>query len=163
TTDTLEAAMAAPAAIGGSIIPPKGRKRPMAKGRPMRLYKQAHMRFILMRLKTDLDRERLAGTERRSSGRIRTTSAASVATSVPDARAIPIEAVDRAGESLMASPTVATRSPDSCREAIMDCLSEGETEAWTEWVGIPTAVAIATAVECVSPVIREVESPIRWR
>lgn len=102
--------MAAPAAMGGSMTPPKGRKMPMAKGRPMKLYRHAQRRLSFMRLKTDRERERLAGTERRSSGRMSTMSAASMATSVPDARAMPTEAVARAGESLIPSPTMATRS-----------------------------------------------------
>lgn len=37
TTDTLESAIAAPAPMGGSIIPPNGRKIPMANGRPKTL------------------------------------------------------------------------------------------------------------------------------
>jgi hypothetical protein len=37
TTETLDAAIAAPAAIGCKLIPPKGRNSPMAKGRPTTL------------------------------------------------------------------------------------------------------------------------------
>ncbi|KAI6753569.1 hypothetical protein HG531_005738 [Fusarium graminearum] len=57
-----------------------------------------------------------------SVGLIRTTSAASIATSVPLAMAMPTSAVARAGESLMPSPTMPTTSPDcwisSCVNAI---------------------------------------------
>lgn len=53
-----------------------------------------------------MDRERLsAATTSRRSERMRTISAASIATEVPDESAMPTEAATSAGESLIPSPT----------------------------------------------------------
>ena len=76
----------------------------MAKGIPRMLYMHAHMRFRLIVEKILRDRWRAATTSSRSE-RIRTISAASIATVVPDESAMPTEAATRAGESLIPSPT----------------------------------------------------------
>lgn len=68
------------------------------------LYTHAHMRFRLITAKMDRERWRAATTSRRSD-RMRTISAASIATEVPDDNAIPTVAATRAGESLIPSPT----------------------------------------------------------
>jgi hypothetical protein len=62
------------------------------------------MRFRLIVEKILRDRWRAATTSSRSE-RIRTISAASIATVVPEESAIPTEAATRAGESLIPSPT----------------------------------------------------------
>ena len=105
TTLTLENAIAAPAIIGCKLKP-RGRKKPIAKGMPRMLYMQAQMRFRLIVEKILRDRWRAATTSNRSE-RIKTISAASTATVVPDESAIPTEAATRAGESLIPSPTYA--------------------------------------------------------
>ena len=76
----------------------------MAKGIPKMLYMHAQMRFRLIVEKILRDRWRAATTSSRSE-RIKTISAASTATVVPDESAIPTEAATRAGESLIPSPT----------------------------------------------------------
>lgn len=108
TTLTLENAIAAPAIIGCKLKP-SGRKKPIAKGIPIILYTHAQMRFRLIVEKILRDRWRAATTSSRSE-RIRTISAASIATVVPDESAIPTEAATRAGESLIPSPTFANVS-----------------------------------------------------
>jgi len=105
TTLTLENAIAAPAIIGCKLQP-RGRKNPMAKGMPRMLYTHAQMRFRLIVENILRDRWRAATTSSKSE-RIKTISAASIATVVPDERAIPTEAATRAGESLIPSPTFA--------------------------------------------------------
>ena len=62
---------------------------------------------------------------------IKTTSAASTATSVPVPIAIPTWACARAGESLTPSPTIATIKPLSWSERIFSTLCEGRTSANT--------------------------------
>ena len=103
TTLTLENAIAAPAIIG-CRLQPRGRKKPMANGMPRMLYIHAQMRFRLIVEKILRDRCRAATTSSRSE-RIKTMSAASIATVVPDESAMPTEAATRAGESLIPSPT----------------------------------------------------------
>lgn len=103
TTLTLENAIAAPAIIGCKLQP-RGRKKPMANGMPRMLYIHAQMRFRLIVEKILRDRCRAATTSSRSE-RIKTISAASIATVVPDESAMPTEAATRAGESLIPSPT----------------------------------------------------------
>lgn len=76
----------------------------MARGTPMILYMHAQTRFRLMTAKMLRERLRAATTSRRSD-RIRTTSAASMATEVPEDNAIPTVAATSAGESLIPSPT----------------------------------------------------------
>lgn len=58
--------------------------------------------------KIALERCNAATTSRRSD-RINTISAASIATEVPEERAIPTVAATSAGESLIPSPTLETR------------------------------------------------------
>jgi hypothetical protein len=108
TTLTLENAIAAPAIIGWRCTP-HGRNTPMASGMPMTLYMHAQTRLRRMTLKIELERCRAATTSSRSE-RISTMSAASIATDVPDDRAIPTVAATSAGESLMPSPTYRSRS-----------------------------------------------------
>ena len=62
---------------------------------------------------------------------IKTTSAASMATSVPVPIAIPTLAIARAGESLIPSPTIATRFPSSWSCFTLATLWEGRTSANT--------------------------------
>src|SRR5277367_1062769 len=101
------------------------------------------MRLSLMRLKMVRASDKEAGIERRSRGCMRTMSAASMAISVPEERDMPISAVARAGESLIPSPTIATRCGlpflglvVDCREEMMDCFSEGDTDAWISDLGM---------------------------
>lgn len=103
TTLTLEKAMAAPAVMGCKLQP-HGRKKPIARGIPSTLYMHAHKRFRRMTRKMPRDKCNAATTSRRF-GRIRTMSAASTATVVPDESAMPRDAATSAGESLMPSPT----------------------------------------------------------
>ena len=62
---------------------------------------------------------------------ISTTSAASIATSVPVPMAIPTSAMARAGESLTPSPTMATLLPARCSCSTLATLWEGRTSAKT--------------------------------
>jgi len=75
-----------------------------------------------------LARCKAAGMSRRDWGRMRTMSAASIATSVPEDIAIPTFAVASAGESFMPSPTMATISPEAWSDFIIFCFLSGETE-----------------------------------
>ena len=54
---------------------------------------------------------RIAASRTRKSERISVTSAAAIATSVPDPIATPTSAYASAGASLILSPTIATRRP----------------------------------------------------
>ena len=65
------------------------------------------------------------------SERIKTTSAVSIATSVPAPMAIPMSAVANAGASLTPSPTMATFLPALCSSATLAALSPGSTSAIT--------------------------------
>ena len=103
TTLTELNAIIAPAIIGCKWMP-NGKKMPMASGIPRTLYTHAHAKLRLMVLKIVRERSRAATTSRRSE-RIRTISAASIATEVPDESAIPTVAAASAGESLIPSPT----------------------------------------------------------
>ena len=103
TTLTEENAIAAPASMG-CMYKPKGRKKPIASGMPRTLYMHAQTRYQRMTEKNLRERCRAATTSRRSD-RIRTMSAASIATDVPEESAMPTVAATRAGESLMPSPT----------------------------------------------------------
>lgn len=76
----------------------------MANGIPKMLYTHAQRRFRLIVEKILRDRWRAATTSSRSE-RIKTISAASIATVVPEESAMPTEAATRAGESLIPSPT----------------------------------------------------------
>ena len=62
----------------------------------------------------------------RGSERIRTTSAVSIATSVPAPIAMPRSAWASAGASLTPSPTIATRLPAACSSATLAALSAGQ-------------------------------------
>lgn len=65
-----------------------------------------HAQTRLRRMTEKMERERLsAATTSSRSERMRTMSAASIATDVPEERAMPTEAATSAGESLMPSPT----------------------------------------------------------
>ena len=82
---------------------------------------------------------------------ISTTSAASIATSVPVPMARPTSASARAGASLMPSPTKAT-GPCAARSACTaSTLPAGSTSART--TSIPSRAAMAAAVRRSSPVI----------
>ena len=88
---------------------------------------------------------------------IRTTSAASIAMSVPAPIAIPISARVRAGASLIPSPTMATL-PCSLRERITLSLPSGRTPAMTS--STPAWAPIALAVRSLSPVSMTTRIPI---
>ncbi|MNC31937.1 hypothetical protein D3C75_802740 [compost metagenome] len=90
------------------------------------------------------------GTPRRSPD-ISTTSAASIATSVPVPIASPTSASANAGASLMPSPTKATRAPLTRNFFSAATLPSGNTSAATS--SIPSCLAIAAAVAALSPVI----------
>ena len=80
---------------------------------------------------------------------IRTTSAASIAISVPAPMAMPISARVRAGASFIPSPTIATL-PCSFRERITASLPSGRTPAITS--STPACAPTAFAVRSLSPV-----------
>ena len=89
-------------------------------------------------------------------GFIRTTSAASIATSVPLANEMPTLEVASAGESLIPSPTIATICPCFWRSSIIVCLPLGRTPAKTFSGAMPTSEATCFAVAAWSPVTNEV-------
>ena len=93
---------------------------------------------------------------------IRTTSAASMATSVPAPMAMPVPARVRAGASLMPSPTMATL-PFSLRARITLSLPSGRTPAIT-W-STPACRPMASAVRWLSPVSITTRMPMAcsWR
>ena len=93
---------------------------------------------------------RIAVTASRRSFFIRTTSALSMATSVPAPIAIPTSALARAGASFTPSPIMATVFPCSWSFAISRSLSCGMTSAIT--VSISSFLRIASAVLLLSPV-----------
>ena len=80
---------------------------------------------------------------------ITTTSAASMATSVPAPMAMPTVARFNAGASLMPSPTMAT-VPRSSRRRITASLPSGSTPAMTS--STPASRPMALAVRALSPV-----------
>ena len=96
-----------------------------------------------------------AGTSS-TSERISTTSAASMAISVPAPMAMPTSARARAGASLMPSPTMATR-PCFARRRISRSLPSGSTPAITS--STPTWHWMADAVRSLSPVSMTVRMP----
>ena len=73
----------------------------------------------------------MAVTTPRRSPRIKVTSAASMATSVPEPMAMPTSAWARAGASLMPSPTMATSRPSACSRLISAAFCSGSTSAST--------------------------------
>ena len=97
-----------------------------------------------------------AGTSR-TSERMSTTSALSMAMSVPAPMAMPTSARASAGASLMPSPTMATR-PCAERRRISRSLSSGSTPAMTS--SAPTRRWIACAVRSLSPVSITVRKPM---
>ena len=72
-----------------------------------------------------------AVTTPRRSSRISVTSAASMATSVPEPIATPTSAWARAGASLMPSPTIATTRPSACSRVTSRAFCSGSTSATT--------------------------------
>jgi hypothetical protein len=154
--------MAAPAAMGCKLSP-QGRKKPIANGRPMKLYMHAHARFNLMRKKIARLRTKDAGMARRSVLVMSTMDAASIATSVPVESAMPISADASAGESLMPSPTMPMTWPRDWRSSTMAFLSAGVDEACTSSGAMPTAAATISAEADVSPVTIEDVMPNRER
>ncbi|MNR02172.1 hypothetical protein D3C85_1180140 [compost metagenome] len=82
---------------------------------------------------------------------IRTTSAASMAMSVPEPMARPTSASARAGASLMPSPTKATLPYLALRRRTASTLPSGRTSATTS--SMPSRAAMAPAVRALSPVI----------
>ena len=91
---------------------------------------------------------------------ISTTSAASIATSVPAPIAIPVLALVSAGASFMPSPTIATL-PYSESKRTFSSLPSGNT--FEIILLIPTCLPIALAVSSLSPVIITTETPILFR
>ena len=90
---------------------------------------------------------------------IRTMSALSRATSVPEPIATPTLAAVRAGASLMPSPTIATVRPPASRVRTCSALSDGSTSARTS--STPTCRATDRAIGQASPVSSTVRTPIR--
>ncbi len=88
---------------------------------------------------------------------ISTTSADSMATSVPAPMARPTSDRARAGASLMPSPTMATFLPWACNSAMTFSLSWGSTSATTSVK--ESSFAIALAVRRLSPVSMTTSSP----
>ncbi|KKS06847.1 MAG: hypothetical protein UU61_C0028G0001 [Parcubacteria group bacterium GW2011_GWB1_41_4] len=91
---------------------------------------------------------------------IKTISPVSIATSVPDPKAIPRFAWASAGASLMPSPTIATTLPSDCNFLISSDFPWGKTSAKT--LSIPTCFAIASPTLLLSPVIIATCFPILW-
>ena len=90
-----------------------------------------------------------AVTTPRRSPRIRVTSDASIATSVPVPIAIPTSAWASAGASLRPSPTIATRRPCFCSFLTKSAFCDGNTSATTS--SMPTSLATAAAAFFESP------------
>ena len=90
---------------------------------------------------------------------MRTTSAASMATSVPAPMAIPISALVRAGASLIPSPTMATL-PFSFSFRITLSLPSGRTPAMTS--STPASFPTVFAVRSLSPVSMTTWIPMFW-
>ena len=86
-----------------------------------------------------------------------TTSAASMATSVPAPMAMPMSARVSAGASLMPSPTMATL-PRALRRRISRSLPSGSTPAITS--STPACAPMALAVRALSPVIMTTRMPM---
>ena len=122
----------------------------MATGIPKTLYPNAQNKFSLIFLIVAL-LNLIAVTTSFKSLFIRTISADSMATSVPEPMAIPTSACTRAGASLIPSPTIATFLFCPCSFFTSFALSSGSTSAKT--ISIPTDLAIASAVFLLSPVI----------
>ena len=89
---------------------------------------------------------------------ISTTSAESMAMSVPAPMAMPISALVRAGASLMPSPTMATLCPFSCQERTQASFSVGSTSDTAS--AISSSFRIASAVTLLSPVSMTTVRPI---
>ena len=88
---------------------------------------------------------------------INTTSAASMAISVPAPMAMPISARVNAGASFMPSPTIATL-PLLCRDRITASLPSGRTPAMTSFT--PACLPMAFAVRSLSPVSMTTSMPM---
>ena len=88
---------------------------------------------------------------------ISTTSALSMATSVPAPMAMPISALVRAGASLMPSPTMAT-FPRCCSLRITLSFPSGRTPAIT--ASTPASFPMAPAVRSLSPVSMTTSIPM---
>ena len=82
-----------------------------------------------------------------------TTSAASMATSVPEPTAIPTSAAASAGASLMPSPTKAILAPASRSSCTLASLPAGFTPATTYLRSMPAWAAMCAAVRSLSPEI----------
>mmetsp|Transcript_60209 Transcript_60209/g.138123 ORF Transcript_60209/g.138123 Transcript_60209/m.138123 type:complete len:351 (+) Transcript_60209:895-1947(+) len=78
-----------------------------------------------------------------------TTSAVSIATSVPPPMATPTSACASAGASLMPSPIIATHAPDRCSSCTFSALSAGLVSART--FVTPSCFAICRVVRALSP------------
>ena len=90
---------------------------------------------------------------------ISTTSAESIATSVPAPIAMPVSALVSAGASLMPSPTIAV-FPRSCRRRITASLPSGRTPAITS--STDACPPTAPAVRSLSPVSITTRMPISF-
>ena len=91
------------------------------------------------------------------------TSAASTATSEPPPIATPRSAAARAGESLIPSPTIATRRPRARSSSTMLALSAGRTPPRARSAGSPIAAATVAVVASWSPEMSHVSTPARAR
>ena len=132
---------------------------PAASGIPITLYINAQKRFSWIFLKVALPSFIAAGTSARLLF-ISTTSAASIATSVPAPIAIPTSAFVRAGASLIPSPTIAVL-PSNFNFSMMLAFPSGKTPAITS--STPACLPIASAVFWLSPVSITTFSPIFFR
>ena len=156
TTQKLDRLMANAPNIGLSVQPNIGIHTPAASGIPIILYINAQKRFSFMFLTVALLSLMAAGTSV-SSLFMRTTSAASMAISVPAPMAIPIFALVSAGASFIPSPTMIT-CPFCMRSRTTLSLPSGRTPAIT--LSTPTCSPMALAVLSLSPVNITTESPI---
>ena len=95
----------------------------------------------------------IAVTTARRSPRMRVTSDASMAMSVPVPMAIPTSAWARAGASLMPSPTMATCRPCCCSFFTSSAFCDGNTSASTSSISTSRATASAPRFESPDTII----------
>mmetsp|Transcript_26334 Transcript_26334/g.47807 ORF Transcript_26334/g.47807 Transcript_26334/m.47807 type:complete len:256 (+) Transcript_26334:263-1030(+) len=124
---------------------------PAATGIARELYPSAHRKFSRIRKYIVFARS-IATKMSVSLELTRTMPAASCAILVPLPIAIPTSASASAGESLMPSPTIATRSPSERSRLTYSIFPAGKTSAITLAAGIPMSWATARAVLILSPV-----------
>ena len=148
TTQKLDKLIAAAQNMGFNVQPNSDTNAPAANGIPKALYMNAQKRFSIIILLVARLR-RIAAATSFIPPLTSTTSAESIAMSVPLPIAIPISARVSAGASFTPSPTIAT-FPNSESLAISPSFPLGSTSETTS--STHTCCAIALAVRELSPV-----------